>query len=103
MPDKSILEKIINAVLQVIVPDKIILFGSQARGEAREYSDYDILVIKTGIKDEIGVAQDIYEKLDIAASIDLVVVTPENIDKYKKSKGSIIEPALNDGVLIYGQ
>ena len=35
MPDKK-LEEIIRRILRVVVPDKIILFGSRARGEARE-------------------------------------------------------------------
>ena len=34
MPDKK-LEEIINRILQVIIPDKIILFGSRARGDAK--------------------------------------------------------------------
>jgi uncharacterized protein len=45
-PDEAqVLAEIVRRVLTVTDPDKIILFGSRARGEARPDSDYDILVI----------------------------------------------------------
>jgi|GEM_PF-3640618 len=67
MPDKNILDKIIKAILQVIIPDKIILFGSQARGDAKIDSDYDILIVKSGIANEFSIEGQIYrgpKKLD---------------------------------------
>lgn len=75
--DKT-LEKIINRILSVLIPDKIILFGSRAKGYARETSDYDLLIIKSGIFNKLAVEQEIYEKLvGIDESIDLLVRTPE--------------------------
>jgi len=105
MPDKTIINKIINAVLKVIVPDKVILFGSHARGDARPDSDYDILIIKSGIENGNRIEGDIYEKLfdeDIDVSVDVLVATPEIIEKYKDALGCIIKPALREGIIIYG-
>jgi uncharacterized protein len=102
MPDKNVIDKIINAILQVIVPDKIILFGSQARGQARPDSDYDILVIKSGIVNKLNIEQDIYEKIiGIDESIDILVRTPENIDTDKNNMGSFISKAIKEGMVIY--
>jgi len=102
MPDKNVIEKIINAILQVIVPDKIILFGSQARGQARPDSDYDILVIKSGIWNKLTIEQDIYEKIiGIDESIDILVRTPENIENDKNKAGSFISRVLKEGMVIY--
>jgi predicted nucleotidyltransferase len=39
-------------------PEKIILFGSYARGDADEYSDYDIIVIKSTDKPFLERLQD---------------------------------------------
>ena len=105
MPDKNKLDKIINSILQVVVPDKIILFGSQARNEARPDSDYDLLVVKSGIEDGLTVEQKIYRKLydeDVEAEVDIIVATPEILDRYKNSIGCILKPALKEGIIVYG-
>lgn len=102
MADKNITNKIIDAILQVIVPEKIILFGSQARNQARPDSDYDILIIKSNINNKLIVEQDIYEKiLGIDESIDILVRTPENIENDKNKTGSLIARALKEGKIIY--
>jgi uncharacterized protein len=102
MADKNVIDRIINAVLQVVVPDKIILFGSQARDQARPDSDYDILVIKSDIGNKLIVEQDIYEKIiGIDESIDILVRTPENIKNDKDKAGSFISRALKEGLVIY--
>ncbi|MFH0703056.1 MAG: nucleotidyltransferase domain-containing protein [bacterium] len=102
MPDKKVLNKIIEVILQVVTPDKIILFGSQARGDAREDSDYDILVVKSDI-DERNLAKKIYRKLvDVDACVDVIVKTPENLEKSKNNLGSIIRYVLKEGIVIYG-
>lgn len=104
MPNRNIIDKIINAVLKVIIPDKIILFGSQARGEVRPDSDYDILVIKSDIENCSQIEGEIYEKLfyeDFIASVDVLVATPEIVEQYKDSIGCVLKPALKEGVVIY--
>ncbi|HBG26369.1 MAG: hypothetical protein A2Y10_11420 [Planctomycetes bacterium GWF2_41_51] len=43
--DKSVLNKCKAAVKEIVPEAEIYLFGSRARGEAQEFSDYDILII----------------------------------------------------------
>lgn len=105
MPDKAILDKILSAILKVIVPDKVILFGSQARGNARKDSDYDILIIKSGIENERKINQAIYRimvDLDIPIGVDIIVKTPESVEKSKGMAVSVIKEALEEGIVIYG-
>ncbi|MCC8154623.1 MAG: nucleotidyltransferase domain-containing protein, partial [Tannerellaceae bacterium] len=46
MPDREdILERIRQIKRNVLPNDRVILFGSQARGDANEYSDWDLLII----------------------------------------------------------
>src|SRR5881409_4035064 len=44
--DENVLEEIIHRLVEAVDPDRIILFGSRARGDARPDSDVDLLIIK---------------------------------------------------------
>ncbi|MEA3416346.1 MAG: nucleotidyltransferase domain-containing protein, partial [Thermodesulfobacteriota bacterium] len=54
------LEKAIKTIVKVAEPDKIILFGSHARGDDKPGSDYDLLVLKRGVKKQRLLTQKIY-------------------------------------------
>ncbi len=47
--DQAILDEIVRRVVEVAHPDRIILFGSVARGEMGPDSDIDLLVVKSGV------------------------------------------------------
>lgn len=101
MPDQK-LEEIINKVLQVLIPDKIILFGSRARGNAKSDSDYDILIIKKDIDSILRVEQAIYKNLiGVRANVDIIVRTPDLIEENKDVAGSFTKNALKDCILVY--
>lgn len=105
MPDKAILDKIIKSILKVVTPDKIILFGSQARGTARPDSDYDILVIAGQIQDELKTERLIYRALldfNDPVGVDVIVKTPAGVEKSKNMLVSVVKEALKEGVTIYG-
>ena len=47
---KKILQNIIQRIVEVAHPERIIMFGSAARGEMGPHSDIDLLVIKKGVR-----------------------------------------------------
>ncbi len=101
--DKNIIN-IIQLILQVVKPEKIILFGSRARGDAKLASDYDILVIASSIDNPLKVEQDIYEKLiTIKEKVDLLVRTPEKVEMDKNRQNSFLKNALLEGLVVYGK
>lgn len=97
----KLLDKIIDRIVSVAHPEKIILFGSRARGDASPSSDIDLLIVKRGAHRR-KLAFEIYRNLiGVGCPVDLVVVTPEDIEKYGNSPALIIHPALKDGRVIY--
>jgi predicted nucleotidyltransferase len=75
---KKILLEIVNRIVKVAAPEKIILFGSAARGTMGPGSDLDILVIKAGSYHSRDIATQIYMSLyGIGHAIDILVVTQE--------------------------
>ena len=102
MVDRQILNEIIRRVVEVAKPERILLFGSAARGSATDQSDFDLLVVKEGVLHRRRLAQDIYVRLiGIPVPVDIIVVTPDDIEQMKDSLGTIIPAALTEGIQIY--
>lgn len=83
-------------------PIEILLFGSHARGDAALGSDLDLLVIvdrsdnlrETAVRLRLAIA-------DLSVPVDIVVATPELIEKYRDFVGYVYRNALQEGVSIY--
>ncbi|MCG2754860.1 MAG: nucleotidyltransferase domain-containing protein, partial [Desulfobacteraceae bacterium] len=54
------LKKAIKTIVKIAEPDKIILFGSHAKGDDKPDSDYDLLVLKRGVQKQRSLTQKIY-------------------------------------------
>ncbi|MDE3000129.1 MAG: nucleotidyltransferase domain-containing protein [Gemmatimonadota bacterium] len=99
--DQSTLDDIIQRIVEVAEPEKIILFGSAARGDMNRHSDVDLLIIKDGA-DALDLMGEIYMNLDgVGAAVDAVVVTSDDVERYKDSHAVIIKPALSEGRVVY--
>jgi predicted nucleotidyltransferase len=100
---RQVLADVIRRVVEAAQPDKIVLFGSAARGEMGPNSDLDLLVIKGGKFHRGRVATEIYRHLAGAeAAVDVVVVTPEEVERYRDTHCLVICPALKEGKVVYG-
>ena len=96
------LKEIIRRIVKVSKPDKIIQFGSSARGRVRYHSDIDLLVIKSGISRRGKLTEKIYANLyGVGQAVDLVVATPQDVENYRESFCLVINPALREGKVIY--
>ncbi len=94
--------KIVLERLKEYQPERIILFGSYARGEADEYSDLDFVVIKkTGkrfLERLIEVAKLIDNDL---GNVDVFVYTPEEFERMIEWENPFIERVLKEGRVLY--
>lgn len=102
VPKPETLEEIIRRIVQVAQPERIILFGSAARGDMGPHSDVDLLVIKSGEFDQSRLVGDIYMHLHgVGQAVDVILVTPEQVEQYRNTHCLVIAPALQEGREIY--
>jgi predicted nucleotidyltransferase len=101
---KTQIDRIVKRIVRKFHPEKIILFGSQARGDAGPDSDIDLLVV-------MPVAGSIRQKrLAVSLAVphspipvDIIVTTPENLAWRKDIVGTIEWPAAREGKVLYAR
>ncbi len=100
--EPQLLQELIACIVQVARPDRIVLFGSAARGEMGPDSDVDVLVIKSGVVHRRQLAQTIHHAVrDLPISLDVLVATPEDVEAHRNALASVIGVALREGVDAY--
>jgi predicted nucleotidyltransferase len=98
------LQAIVETIVQVSRPERVILFGSRAKGTARGESDYDFLVVVQGIRNEREVSRRIYRALldkRVGAAVDVVVVSTGTLKQHKESPFYVYRQALREGRVFY--
>jgi HEPN domain-containing protein/predicted nucleotidyltransferase len=101
-PDPALLERVVERIVATADPDRIILFGSSARGAMGPDSDLDLLVVKGGDWSRHEVDLAIRRSLGgLGVAIDLVLATPGELERYGRSIGLVYLPALEEGRTIY--
>lgn len=94
---------IANRIEQSVNPQKIYLFGSFARNEEREDSDYDFyLVMSDSVTDRLSVSQNAYKSLRglKRRSVDIIVGSVSGFEERKHRK-TLEETVNREGVLLY--
>ncbi len=96
------IEAMTQQIVQRFHPLKIILFGSYARGGITVDSDVDLLVVM----EVSGSKRRQASEIDLALAgrtlpLDLIVVTPQEFERYRDVMGHIIYPAVREGKVLY--
>ena len=99
-----VLAEIVQRLIRDFSPKRIFLFGSRARGDARESSDYDILLVVSA-SDVPGyrLAQKAhrYTLQGIPAPVDVVIITEKVFQAKKLVIGTLSETAVHEGKELY--
>jgi predicted nucleotidyltransferase len=99
---QEVLEEIMQRLVDVAQPERIILFGSAARGDMGPHSDVDLLVVQRGEFDQSRLVGDISLHVHgVGQAVDVLVVTPEQVERYRHTHCRIIAPALREGKEVY--
>ena len=98
------IEEMVRRIVERFHPDQVILFGSYARGQAGPNSDVDLLVVmpisgsKRALQLQVRLALH-----DIRLPKDIIVVTPEQVDRQRDIPGTVVRPAFLEGKVLYAK
>jgi len=106
-PDvEEILRRVVEKIRRDYDPEKIILFGSYARGEPSEDSDIDLFIVKETDKRPIDrfveVSEITYER-GLKAIISPLIYTPEEVQERLDLGDDFVEEVLSKGRLVYAK
>ena len=100
------IDRMVRMIVDEVDPERIILFGSRARGDATENSDVDLLVVETGPfgadRSRLTREASLYRALagfDIDA--DVLVRSRDEVDYWSDSLNNVVGRALREGKTLY--
>lgn len=96
------IRQMVQAIADQFQPERILLFGSYARGNARPGSDVDLLLVMpiegSRRKKRVQIGLSLYE---YRVPVDIVIVTPQEFETDARIAGTIVRPAVREGKVMY--
>jgi predicted nucleotidyltransferase len=102
MISQKSIDEAVDRLVKAARPEKIFLFGSCARGETREESDLDFLVVQKKVKNRRQVMvqlQDTLRPMRIPA--DILVTSEATFNEWKNVVGTVFNDIKREGILCY--
>lgn len=98
----NLIREIVQRILSVTEPERIILFGSASTGQMTKDSDIDLLVLERDLQDNRGERLRIREALkDLDHAFDVILMPTERFEETKNVIGGIAYPAHKYGRVVY--
>lgn len=96
------IDLLVQRIVDIVHPLRVILFGSAARGGMHPDSDIDVLVVMPESIHRRRIAQLLYRQIKgLKVSFDILVATPGGLEKHKNNIGLIYRDILQEGKEIY--
>ncbi len=104
--DSLLLKQMVEIIVETTAPDKIILFGSRAKGTARADSDYDFMILKEEAFFETHSRRETSGKLRRAlakfrVSKDILLYSADEIEQRQNWINNVVPRALKEGQVLY--
>ena len=101
-PRQEQLDLILQRVVEAVHPLRVVLFGSAARGEMTPDSDVDLLVVMPEGTHRRKAMEYLHTQFSgLPFPVEIVVATPEDLERYGQSVGLIYRSALEEGRELY--
>ncbi len=98
----TIIAALRDRIVQTVHPERVILFGSAARGELGPDSDIDIMVVMPNGTHRSNTTRYLYKQLfGFGFPVDILVTTPSTLEQHKDNIGLIYRTVLAEGKEIY--
>ena len=102
----TLIDQMVKAVVQEVDAEQVILFGSRARGEEREESDVDLVVVEA---EPFGPKRSRHKEMvrlykvlaDFPVSADVLVYSHDEVDYWRDSLNHVLARALREGKVLY--
>lgn len=102
MISEATIDSVVETIVSAVSPERIILFGSHADGTAEDDSDLDLLVIADMQESPARRAARIYSLFDpYPCAMDILVYTPEEVERYRDWRSMVLAKALEQGKVLY--
>jgi len=102
MVDEHDIERVATRLGIAANAERVILFGSYARGEAKENSDVDLMIVAESELPRFKRSRELYKLFrPHPFGMDLLVYTPQEVEKGKRSPVSFVSTALREGKTLY--
>ena len=104
--EQNILREMTERIVREVAPAKIILFGSRARNDSKEVSDFDLLVVQDepfpSQQARLQKTAQIYERLaDLGVGKDILFCSRAFVEKWRDSLNHVVGRACREGRLLY--
>ena len=102
----AIIDQMVQALVDEADPEQVILFGSRARGDSREHSDVDLIVVEA---EPFGPGRSRHKEIVrlrqalrlFHVPVDVLVYSQEDVDYWRDSLNFVLARALREGRVMY--
>jgi predicted nucleotidyltransferase len=102
--EEELLQTITNRIANELHPQKIILFGSWARGERGPHSDIDLLIVQESTLPRPQRYAEVRRLFwGMGIPMDILVYTPEEFARYQSVPGSFTHTVAHEGRVLYAR
>ncbi len=102
----TLIHQMVHAIVEEVDPERVILFGSRARGEEQQGSDVDLVVVEA---EPFGPKRSRHKEMvrlykvlaDFPVSADVLVYSHDEVDYWRDSLNHVLARALREGKVLY--